>query len=37
MSCNVRRIETRDEPRWRELWDGYNHFYEREPSEAITA
>jgi GNAT superfamily N-acetyltransferase len=33
----VRKIEARDEPRWRELWDGYNRFYEREPSAAITA
>jgi hypothetical protein len=37
MSYRVRRIEARDEPRWRELWDGYNRFYEREPSEAVTA
>jgi GNAT superfamily N-acetyltransferase len=37
MTCSVRRIEARDEPRWRELWDGYNRFYEREPSEAVTA
>ena len=33
----ARKIEARDEPRWRELWDGYNRFYEREPSAAITA
>ncbi len=32
----VRRIEARDEPRWRELWDGYTRFYEREPDAAIT-
>lgn len=32
----IRRIELRDEPRWRELWDGYTRFYEREPVEAIT-
>jgi GNAT superfamily N-acetyltransferase len=37
MTCSVRRIEARDEQRWRELWDGYNRFYEREPSEAVTA
>jgi GNAT superfamily N-acetyltransferase len=36
MSVSIRRIESRDEPRWRELWDGYNRFYEREPSAAIT-
>jgi GNAT superfamily N-acetyltransferase len=32
----VRRIEARDEERWRVLWDGYNRFYEREPSEVVT-
>ena len=32
----IRRIEPRDEPRWRELWDAYTRFYEREPSEPIT-
>jgi GNAT superfamily N-acetyltransferase len=36
MNFRVRRIETRDEPRWRDLWDGYTRFYEREPTEAIT-
>jgi ribosomal protein S18 acetylase RimI-like enzyme len=36
MSVTIRPIEARDEPRWRELWDGYSRFYEREPSEAIT-
>jgi GNAT superfamily N-acetyltransferase len=36
MHCTVRRIEARDEPRWRELWDGYCRFYEREISEPIT-
>ncbi len=35
-SVTIRRIEPRDEPRWRVLWDGYNRFYEREPNEAIT-
>ena len=30
-------IEEKDEPRWRELWEGYCRFYERELSEAITA
>jgi GNAT superfamily N-acetyltransferase len=33
---SVRNIAPRDERRWRELWDGYTRFYEREPSEAIS-
>jgi len=32
----IRMAEARDEPRWRELWDGYTRFYEREPNETIT-
>jgi GNAT superfamily N-acetyltransferase len=36
VTVTIRRIETRDEARWRELWDGYTRFYEREPSEAVT-
>jgi GNAT superfamily N-acetyltransferase len=32
----IRAIERRDELRWRELWDGYTRFYEREPSEPTT-
>ncbi len=32
----VRKIEERDERRWRELWDGYTRFYEREPVKEIT-
>ena len=36
MTVAVRRIEARDEERWRVLWDGYTRFYEREPSEPIT-
>ena len=35
MSVRIRPIEPRDEARWRELWDGYCRFYEREPSEPI--
>ena len=35
-SCTVRKIENRDERRWRELWDAYTRFYERQPCEAIT-
>lgn len=33
---SVRRAEARDQGRWRELWDGYTRFYEREPCEATT-
>jgi len=36
MNVMIRRIEARDETRWRELWDQYTRFYEREPREAIT-
>lgn len=36
MNITVRRIERADETRWRELWDGYTRFYEREPSDALT-
>lgn len=36
MSVTIRKIEARDEARWRVLWDGYCRFYEREPNEAVT-
>ena len=36
MTLTIRRIEARDEARWRELWDGYTRFYEREPAERLT-
>ena len=36
MTLAIRKIEPRDEPHWRELWDAYTRFYEREPSEALT-
>ena len=36
MTVTIRAFEARDEARWRELWDGYTRFYEREPSEAVT-
>lgn len=32
----IRPAQPGDEPRWRELWDGYTRFYEREPVEAVT-
>jgi GNAT superfamily N-acetyltransferase len=32
----IRRIEARDEWRWRELFAQYTRFYEREPDETIT-
>jgi GNAT superfamily N-acetyltransferase len=35
MTVEIRRIEARDEPRWRELFDGYTRFYGREPDEAL--
>jgi ribosomal protein S18 acetylase RimI-like enzyme len=35
-SCAVRPAEAQDEVRWRELWDAYNRFYQREPREEIT-
>ena len=31
----VRRVEARDEARWRELWDGYCKFYERAPDQPV--
>jgi GNAT superfamily N-acetyltransferase len=36
MTVKIRKIEARDEARWRELWDGYCRFYERDISEPIT-
>ncbi len=36
MTVTIRRTEARDEARWRELWDGYTCFYERDPAEAVT-
>lgn len=36
MTVTIRKIEPRDEQRWRELFDGYTRFYEREPCEPIT-
>jgi GNAT superfamily N-acetyltransferase len=36
MNATIRKIDASDEPRWRELWEGYCRFYERELSDAIT-
>ena len=36
MPVTIRKIEARDEARWRVLWDGYCRFYERDISEPIT-
>lgn len=35
-AMRIRPIEAGDERRWRELYDAYTRFYEREPVEAIT-
>ncbi len=32
----VRAVASADEPRWRELWSGYNAFYEEDVPDAIT-
>jgi GNAT superfamily N-acetyltransferase len=36
MTVRIRKLEERDEARWRQLFDGYTRFYEREPSEPVT-
>ena len=35
--ASVRPAQPRDEPRWRELFDAYTRFYEREPDDAIAS
>ncbi len=35
-TVTIRKPEARDEERWRELWEGYCRFYERDLSEAVT-
>ena len=37
MTINIRPSEPRDEARWRVLLDAYTRFYEREPSDVLTA
>jgi GNAT superfamily N-acetyltransferase len=32
----IRPVQPVDEPRWRELWDAYTRFYQREPEEDLT-
>ena len=34
-ALTIRPVEARDEPRWRELWEGYCRFYERAPDEPV--
>jgi GNAT superfamily N-acetyltransferase len=36
MNLVIRPATPADESRWRELWDAYTRFYEREPDEAVT-
>jgi GNAT superfamily N-acetyltransferase len=35
-AITVRAVTRTDEPRWRELWSGYNAFYEEDVPESIT-
>jgi GNAT superfamily N-acetyltransferase len=36
MTIIIRCIQPRDESGWRNLWAGYNRFYEHEAAEAVT-
>ena len=36
-TVQIRSVDAADEPRWRALWDAYTRFYQREPSEPVTA
>lgn len=36
MTVSIRKIEARDEARWRTLWAGYLRFYKEDLPEAIT-
>jgi len=35
-NIKIRETQASDESRWRELWEGYNRFYKREPSNPVT-
>lgn len=35
MKATIRAVDARDEKRWRELYEDYWRFYEREPSEPL--
>ena len=36
MGVSIRKIRPDDETRWRELWDTYTRFYDREPDATVT-
>ena len=36
MNASIRKIEAKDEARWRVLWEGYCRFYERDLSGPVT-
>jgi GNAT superfamily N-acetyltransferase len=36
VNATIRKIDARDEERWRVLWDGYNRFYERQLPDTVT-
>jgi GNAT superfamily N-acetyltransferase len=36
-SVTVRELRSADQPQWRQLWDGYLHFYHCDLPEAVTA
>lgn len=36
MTARIRTIQPEDEPRWRELWDGYCRFYETPMAAEVT-
>ena len=36
MRVVIRSVDADDESRWRDLWDAFTRFYEREPEETLT-